>query len=205
MLQTHSVAALEDRKLFSYEEYRDSLEKMVHGEPSDFPVQPGDKVRFLPINLQRMRRMEKTLSLQPDLQKLLLNIHTPLLWVVIAEPWCGDGAQNLPVFHRMAHTNPLIELKIILRDTNSDFMDQYLTDGKRSIPILICYNAETGEELFTWGARPSSLEKEIVTFKEQNPGYDHDSFLVFVHGWYAKDKGNGVQEDFVKLISNFNV
>src|ERR1051326_7932789 len=201
-IQPHSLLA--GRKLFSYEDYRDNIDKMIHGQSSDLPVQADDKMRFLPLNLQRMKRMEKTVFPDAKLQALLQQINKPLQWIVLAEPWCGDGAQNLPVLNTMAKTNVLIDLKVLLRDSNPDIMDRYLSDGKRSIPKLVCFDTESGEELFTWGARPSSLEKEIISFKEQNPAYNHDDFLAFVHSWYARDKGKGIQEDFIFLLSKLN-
>jgi hypothetical protein len=201
MTETYSLSILAGRTLFSYEEYRNNIAQLIKGQPSGLPPQPEDKASFLPLNLQRMRRVEKTMTLQPDLKGLLLDIKKPLLWLVFAEPWCGDGAQSLPSLNLMAETNMLIELKIILRDRNHDLMDKYLTDGKRSIPKLICLNSETDEELFTWGARPSSLEKQIIRFKEEHSGYTHGAFLSFIHYWYALDKGNGIQKDFQNLLS----
>ena len=53
-------------------------------------------------------------------------------------------------------SGPGLELRVILRDANPEVMDQYLTNGSRSIPIVIALD-ENFQEMGHWGpaARPS--------------------------------------------------
>ena len=54
--------------------------------------------------------------------------------LVIAEDWCGDASNTVPVVAKLADAVPGLELRVILRDANPEVMDRYLTNGSRSIP-----------------------------------------------------------------------
>ncbi|PSQ76653.1 MAG: thioredoxin family protein, partial [Bacteroidetes bacterium QH_6_63_17] len=57
---------------------------------------------------------------------------------------------------------------------NLDIMDQYLTDGNRSIPKLAAFSEE-GNERFTWGPRPEGAAQQFRTLTDQ---YDDKSELI---------------------------
>ena len=57
--------------------------------------------------------------------------------LVIAEDWCGDASNTVPIIARLVDLAPGLELRVIRRDENPELMDQYLTNGSRSIPIVI--------------------------------------------------------------------
>ena len=83
------------------------------------------------------------------------------------EGWCGDGSQILPYLAKMAHESNNIQLKILLRDENPEIMDQYLTNGSKSIPKLISVDSED-EEIFTFGKYRGMTVKSVL---QENPGY----------------------------------
>jgi hypothetical protein len=59
-----------------------------------------------------------------------------------AEAWCGDVYRELPTAARIAEAAD-IELRIFLRDENSDIMDEFLSDRKsRAIPVFVFYTEE---------------------------------------------------------------
>ena len=53
--------------------------------------------------------------------------------LVIAEDWCGDAANTIPVLAKWAEQVEGLELRIIPRDEHPQVMDRYLTDGSRSL------------------------------------------------------------------------
>ena len=57
--------------------------------------------------------------------------------LVLAEDWCGDASNTVPVLARLADAVPGLELRVIRRDEHPEVMDRYLTNGSRSIPIVI--------------------------------------------------------------------
>ena len=74
------------------------------------------------------------------------------------------------VMHRIENGEPCLELlteghayivmRYLLRDDNLEIMDRYLTDGKRSIPMVVSFAPE-GRELFRWGPRPAPAQAII--------------------------------------------
>lgn len=152
-----------------------------------------------PLNMQRASRVEKTTELIPELAEIVQKIDTTQYWVVITEDWCGDSAQNLPVLHMIASANPIIRFSILERDKNTDLIDMYLTNGTRSIPILVAFN-ETGKELFRWGPRPAAAAEIIRQAKAE--GLEKEEMYNKLHLWYAKDRGKHLQAEFVTLLKS---
>jgi thiol-disulfide isomerase/thioredoxin len=73
--------------------------------------------------------------------------------LALSESWCGDCVENLPVIAKVASLYPFMDLLIFPRDINLDIMDEYLTDGKRTIPVFVFYD-ESGEEIGRFVERP---------------------------------------------------
>ena len=183
---------------FDYEEYKAFAEK----ELNSFDASKTDQIfvernEARKINLVRMSRIEKQFQPNEESIELLKNIDQNLLWIVISESWCGDSAQSLPVISRLAFLNPLINLKIIPRDKNLDYMDIYLTDGKRSIPKLIVYNDDL-IEIASWGPRPKTAQHLMEDMLKNN--LPKSERLKKLHLWYAKNKGAEIESEIVQII-----
>jgi hypothetical protein len=125
-------------------------------------------------------------------------LNVPLTWVVLAESWCADAAQNLPVFAKIAEGNPNVKLRILLRDENPEIMNQYLTNGSKSIPKLICLD-ENLNELGTWGPRPKFLQDWLYENKT-NPKMEMSELKEQFQIWYTKDKGQTLQKEMILLM-----
>ena len=80
---------------------------------------------------------------------------------MIAEDWCGDASSTVPVLAKLADAVPGLELRVILRDQHPEVMDRYLTNGSRSIPIVIALD-EQFRELGHWGPRPRELQAWVM-------------------------------------------
>ena len=83
-----------------------------------------DKNRFDVQSLERIVKLERLQKLQ-NLQNLQ-NLKRKYIWLVLAEGWCADGSQILPILNKMAHESGKIELKIVLPEENEDLMDLFL-------------------------------------------------------------------------------
>jgi len=115
-------------------------------------------------------------SVPPDAGRKLL---------VIAEDWCGDASSTVPVLARLASDAPGLELRVILRDQNPEVMDQYLTNGSRSIPIVIALD-DRFRELGHWGPRPRELQAWVMANRLTVPKAE---LYPQVRHWYARDHG----------------
>jgi hypothetical protein len=75
------------------------------------------------------------------------NLSEPLSVMVLAEDWCGDVIDNLPVLGGIAEESGKLKLRIFLRDQNADLMDQYLNRGQfRSIPVFAFFDDQWTEK-----------------------------------------------------------
>lgn len=185
-------------KAIDYNSYLALIRDLVSDGKTTGPNQSEDLVAYTKLNLQRMERLNKTIQLKPEMFNALKNIKEPQTWLVITEAWCGDAAQNIPLLAKLAETHPYIKLRLILRDENLELMDQFLTNGGRAIPILLMLNAKQ-QVLYKWGPRPQKAQDMVEEYKKQ-PEQDFDTFKATLHGWYAKNKTEDQQNEFVQLI-----
>jgi hypothetical protein len=188
-----------DESGISYSEYIKRTELEISSTQREYlTTQELKRLNIKSLNLQRGSRIRRTYNPGEELNRLLNEISLKQLWLVITENWCGDSGQNLPYIAVMASQNSLIDLKIILRDPNPDIMDEFLTKGTKSIPILAVFSQD-GEELFRWGPRPAFAVNLITKWKSD--GLEKPEWTEKLHSWYAKDKGCELEKEFIDLIS----
>ena len=185
-------------KALSYNEYRDLVSDLLSQGKSTGPNQSDDLLNYSKLNDKRMKRLDKTVKLTKETLAKIKDVKEPQTWLVLTEGWCGDAAQNLPVINKIAEENPNINLKLVLRDENLELMDEFLTNGGRSIPKLIALNQEN-EVINTWGPRPTTATKMVVDYKEKHGSLDAD-FKTDLQVWYNKNKGENTQEDLVSIL-----
>lgn len=185
-------------KAVSYTQYRELIDTLLAENKTTGINHSEDMVEYTRLNMHRMLRMEKTINLDDELIQVLLSVQTKMIWVILTEAWCGDAAQNLPGLVKIADASPLIDVKLLLRDENPELMDAYLTNGTRSIPKLIALDATTLEEIGTWGPRPDPAQQLVVELKQQQTPFKE--FAEKLHGWYAKDRSQTLQNEFKVLL-----
>jgi hypothetical protein len=105
--------------------------------------------------------------------------------LAIVEDWCGDASNTVPVLARLGHEANCLDMKVVRRDEYSDVMDRYLTNGSRSIPIVIALDQDYGE-LGHWGPRPAEIQQWVMEHKDTMPAKER---YPIVRRWYAKDRG----------------
>lgn len=197
------ILAPECLKMFDYGSYLDLVSASVFNRSTTGSEQTPERIQASTLNEYRMKRVFKQTEIIEDLKKEIGKIKNTWDWIVIAESWCGDGAQNVPILAKIAACTDKINFKIVLRDENPALMDEYLTQGKRAIPKLICIDHDTQEVLGTWGPRPKVILGMAKEFKTQNPNASHDEFVKHLHLWYAKDAGRSLQQEFISLITEW--
>ena len=114
--------------------------------------------------------------------------------LVIAEDWCGDASSTVPILARLAAVVPGLELRVIRRDTHPEVMDRYLTNGSRSIPIVIVLDADY-RELGHWGPRPALLQDWVMANRNSMPKTE---LYPLVRGWYARDRGESTLREVLE-------
>ena len=189
-------------KSMTFAEYVRLIEDLLAEGKTTGPNQSEAMFNYAKINRQRMRRLEKTVELNPLLKEKAQNVQKKWIWLIITEGWCGDAAQNIPVIEKIAAENPNIETRYILRDENLELMDLYLTNNARSIPKLICLDAETLEEIGTWGPRPQAAMSYFYEMKQA--GMEKPLMMENIQRWYLKDKEHSIQIEFETLIDEWS-
>jgi len=145
--------------LFSYDSYLRKFENWVKEAGSSSSQPTAELIEFTRLNWARTQRIHHTVVLQESLKKEVMKLDHSYSWIVLTEAWCGDSAQNLPVIAEIAALNPeKIKLYLLLRDQNPEFMDNYLTNGSRAIPKLVCIDETLNKEAFVWGPRPAAAQ-----------------------------------------------
>jgi hypothetical protein len=183
---------------YSYASYRSTIDSLLAENKTTGSNHADDMLQHTRMNVQRMKRLDKTAQLQSDLLAHIAELPQAQTWLVISEAWCGDAAQNLPYLQLMAAASEKIELKIVLRDENLELMDQFLTAGGRSIPKLILLNADTNEVLGDWGPRPAAAQTLYLNLKAQQLPYMEAS--THLHKWYADNKGLDLQAELLSML-----
>lgn len=186
------------QQAYSYASYRARLHALMAENKTTGPIQTDELVHYARLNIQRMNRLDKHVTLTEELQSALRAITKPATWLVITEGWCGDAAQNLPVIAKMAHVQTHIELKLILRDEHPTIMDRYLFHGTRSIPRLVIIDPATQTDLAVWGPRPQEAQELVWQLKDS--GQPHEVWVEKIHAWYAADKTSALQKEMTELI-----
>ncbi len=153
------------------------------------------------LNRQRMHRLEKMALLNESLKEKARKVSRKQIWLIITEGWCGDAAQNIPVIEKIAAESDNIETRYVLRDENLELMDAYLTNDARSIPKLIALDAESLEELGTWGPRPQASMDLFIELKHQ--GLEKPLIMENLQRWYIADKNRTIQAEFEKLLDEW--
>ena len=182
----------------SWAEYYATVKKYI--ESADRPELYNNEkmLRYTTDNLRRMDHVLGTISIESKLYNLLTAIRTDLVWVVLAEPWCGDVSQVIPALYTIASCSEHIRFRVLQSDSHPDVLSTYLTNGSRSIPKLICLKADTMEELGTWGPRPAELQK-IVLANKDDTSLSFGAKVRMVHEWYEADKTLSIQDEFIDL------
>jgi thiol-disulfide isomerase/thioredoxin len=182
----------------TYNKYSEAFLTLVHSiKPEQLDEQKKQKYDLLKLNLQRTQRLDKTFEPSEETKNIFSKVVNPQQWVVITETWCGDSAQIVPVIAKLSQLNNKIDLKILLRDSNLDYMDLYLTNGGRAIPKLIAYD-ENGEELFQWGPRPNEAKELFNRLK--NDGVEKSDINKELHLWYGRNRGKEIEKEIFELI-----
>ncbi|QAA81318.1 thioredoxin family protein [Aequorivita sp. H23M31] len=185
------------KKAMDYSQYN-LLFKQLAEEGRTTGEQTQEKIDYTKLNFSRTKRLDKTAQIPEENVVDFKNITTKQTWLVISEPWCGDAAQTLPFLNRIAELSEKIELKIVLRDENPELMNQFLTNGSQSIPMVIMVDGNMNV-LQTFGPRSKAATKLVSDYKTEHGQID-DAFKEMLQVWYNNDKGISIVNDILETL-----
>lgn len=115
--------------------------------------------------------------------------------LVIAEDWCGDASNTVPILARLSDLSGHFDLRILRRDEHPALMDQYLTGESRSIPVVIVLD-ESFEEVGHWGPRPTVLQNWVIANRVMPKAERYPQ----MRRWYARDKGETTLREVLEVV-----
>jgi len=186
---------------YSYEEYRNHVTSLVKEGKTTGHDQSEAMIHYTELNEARLHRLDKTMQVTEKAKLFLEKINRNYIWLVIAEGWCGDAAQILPIINKMAQASDTIDLRIVLRDDNEDLMNMFLTNGTKSIPKLIIIDQEIEEVVNHFGPRPQGAKQLILDYKATH-GIVDETAKIELQKWYLADKGVSTQNEIIALMDN---
>ena len=186
----------------SYSEYVELLDKLFAEGKTTGDDQSEKMINYAGLNQQRMKRISKTFNPSPEFIEAASKLDRKINWIVLTEGWCGDAAQILPLLGKLENHFPNVEMKLLLRDENLDLMDRFLTNGGRSIPMLIAADAINNQVLGNWGPRPTEPTHLLAAYKA-DPEMTKEDFSKQIQLWYAKDKGRSTENEILELMQKW--
>lgn len=185
------------QKAMDYAQYN-LLFKQLAEEGRTTGEQTQEKIDYTRLNYSRTKRLDKTAEIPEESRIAFKNISERQTWLVISEPWCGDAAQTLPFLNKIAELSDAIELKIVLRDTNLELMNQFLTNGSQSIPMVIMLDADNNV-VQTFGPRSKAATNLVNDYRAEHGKID-DAFKEMLQVWYNNDKGVSIVNDILESL-----
>ncbi|CAA9332976.1 MAG: hypothetical protein AVDCRST_MAG11-2563 [uncultured Gemmatimonadaceae bacterium] len=160
------------------------------GVPLDQAIAAAQKNKELWEAVYRGARVE------PAALERAAALPGPRHLLAISEDWCGDAVNSLPVVARLAEATPGLALRVLARDAHPALMDAHLTDGARSIPIVVALDAGFAP-LGAWGPRPAELQRWAL-----GPGRALDKAERYkeIRRWYARDRGRTIVRELLDVL-----
>lgn len=186
------------KNTMSYNEYRTLVSDLIEEGKSTGHTQNDDMLNYSKLSESRMKRWDKTFKMSANDKEFLESQSKSITFLVVSEGWCGDAAHALPILNKITEEAPKIDLKIVLRDDNDELIQEFLTNGSKSIPKLIALD-DNQNVLFTWGARSKEATKLVNAYKEKH-GELTPEFKEDLQKWYNKDKGQSTVKDIKELL-----
>lgn len=118
--------------------------------------------------------------------------------LVLAEDWCGDASNTVPVLARFAEAATNVEMRVVERDENPDLMDRYLTNGGRAIPVAVVLDEDL-EPRGRWGPRPEELQAFVISEKEKGERETSEIYRQ-ARRWYARDEGRTTLRELLDVL-----
>ncbi len=187
------------KKGISYSDYRYLVEELAAEGSTTGNSKTEALVDYTKLNDRRMKRWDKTLKAPTSVLDKIASVDTKVTWLVITESWCGDAAHVMPVMNKVAEMNKNISLKVVMRDENEALINQFLTNGSKSIPKLIMLDDDSNEVISSYGPRPNLATQLVNDFKEKH-GQLTPEFKQDLQVWYNKDKGQSTLEDLTEML-----
>ena len=114
--------------------------------------------------------------------------------IVVAEDWCVDSANTVPLVARLAEAAG-VEMRIVDRRRGRPLLERFRTsDGRSATPLIVLIRA--GSDARAWVERPKPLQ-DLFAALQTDPAARQ--VLSDRQRWYDEDGGRTALEEIVRL------
>ena len=184
-------------KAISFDEYFKKTEEIVNKKEEELTDDEKKMLKYYQLGVQRMSRMIKIYKPNEEQLQKLSEKNFKGKFLIISEGWCGDAGQTVPAVSLFFQGKN--EVRIIYRDENLDLIDQFLTNGTRSIPIVIILD-ENDNVITHWGPRPAHGAELLKKHKTDPKNDTKEQFYNDIQVYYSKNRGIDVINEILELI-----
>ena len=181
----------------SYEHYLDDLTLYLQGNNKHQLEYDENLLPHIIEATQIIDRIETELK-QIELKPLSSNLD--ILLLCISEYWCGDAANVLPHVNTFTQRCDRIKMRVLFRDQNESLINKFLTNGGKSIPIIIAIDEITSEVIGSWGPRPQFIQDYVLESKSKQVPFSQ--LWQQVKLMYDQDFGKTIVADIEHLLLN---
>lgn len=184
-------------KAISFDEYFKKTEEVVNKNEAELTEEELKMLDYYQLGVQRMSRMLKVYKPNEEQIQKLEEKNFKGKFLIITEGWCGDAGQTVPAVSLFFEGKN--EVRVIYRDENPDLIDQFLTNGTRSIPIVVVLD-ENDEVIAHWAPRPAYGIELLKKHKADPEKYTKDQFYNDIQVYYAKNRGKDAIDEILEII-----
>lgn len=120
-----------------------------------------------------------------------------LHFLTITEDWCGDAMMINPVIRKLSEAAN-IDMRVTLRDVDTDLIDRHLTNGGRAIPMILILN-EQGELVGEWGPRAPEVQQMVDDLRATLPAKEDPTFAEKQKELFGKLRKSYVEDQTLWL------
>ena len=118
--------------------------------------------------VEKMKNSWNVVAKEVENSSKISLLNEKLLVLCIAENWCGDCANGVPVIARLAEECDNWDFRIAARDNfTKDIERFYTTAGRKKIPLVIFADGE-GDEIIRWVERPTRSYQLLGMLRDQS-------------------------------------
>ncbi|HSF07006.1 MAG TPA: thioredoxin family protein [Methylomirabilota bacterium] len=125
----------------------------------DYMAQMGD-------TRARTEQNYKNSELTPDERKFFNGINQVPYAMMLAENWCGDVHRNSPLIAHVCEAMQNCDLRVFLRDKETDLRDTFLNNGYQSIPVVVFFDKDWNE-VGRWIERAHAATNKVAGIRSR--------------------------------------
>ncbi|MBM7615358.1 thioredoxin family protein [Alkaliphilus hydrothermalis] len=113
------------------------------------------------LNREKTLEIYRGIEIDDELINRIKEVDRPIKVLAFAEIWCPDCIINVPALQIIKDVNALVDLRILPRDGNEEYLADYKVAGKVKIPTFIVLD-ENEEKLGVFIETPKVLKEVVV-------------------------------------------